>query len=77
MVPALEPFSRRNVHHYSRHDPKGKLLPADAARTHNKLTMRGEHAKNHKPARRTSLATADDVLRSDTEKLKLAMQRLP
>jgi hypothetical protein len=27
LVPSLEPFERRNVHHYREHDSKGRLVP--------------------------------------------------
>jgi uncharacterized membrane protein YedE/YeeE len=27
LVPSLEPFTRRNVHHYREHDAKGRLVP--------------------------------------------------
>lgn len=28
MIPALEPFKRRNIHHYDKHDPNGRLIPS-------------------------------------------------
>jgi hypothetical protein len=74
MIPSLEPFHRRNVHHYSRHDPNGKLLPPGAARTAHKTAVRAEEANApgaKKPVRRTALASAEDVLRNDTKKLGL------
>lgn len=33
LVPSLEPFSRRNVHHYRTHDAQGKLAPLGGHRT--------------------------------------------
>ena len=30
VVPSLEPFKRRNVHHFDRHDPEGRLLFPEA-----------------------------------------------
>jgi hypothetical protein len=34
MVPSLEPFQRRNVHHYKKHDPAGKKLIHPSERRH-------------------------------------------
>lgn len=51
VVPSLEPFTRRNVHHFDRHDPEGRLLPPEAR---SKLAAgnanKAQTARGHKAA---------------------------
>lgn len=73
VVPSLEHFTRRNVHHFDKHDPEGRLLPPNAKQTAR--ARAAEHAQQEDTAlhvdevdvndnedRRVVSPPADDVL---------------
>ncbi len=60
LVPSLEPFSRRNVHHYRVHDAEGKLAPLGGHRNDSERHVHVEWAEVRERVGREELACLID-----------------
>jgi hypothetical protein len=85
VVPSLEPFARRNVHHFDKHDPEGRLLgkqQKETARAKKAAQAEAEdtavpvdEAEYHEEERRVVSPPAEDVLKLDVEDEERAKQQ--
>ncbi len=92
VVPSLEPFRRRNIHHFDKHDPEGRLLPPGAAAAAaGKATARAKKAAEaeqtdsavpvdeadfHEEERRVVTPHAEDVLNLSPSEEELGKEAL-
>ncbi len=85
MIPSLEPFARRNIHHYDKHDPTNKLSGGKAppAGSREQMKQQAEEEDTAIPVdeveadedleRRKPTLMAEDVMKMDTDPDKMAL----